>query len=205
MWRRGLLVVGAGGLAAAAASTALALSDRPAPSWLHDKLPSRQEQLRRLSQGTAANPFDVLIIGGEAWQVVTKGKRSDAVQISKGECCCTSGGRRVAAPPGVGSAVSPHSCRWRYWHRLRCGCCHQVRSASPFVVPPSACLPASAALPANRHAASPPPSPPLLSAFLRRGLKTAMVEREDFAAGTSSRSTKLVHGGVRYLEKARGC
>ncbi|KAG7670407.1 hypothetical protein Ndes2526A_g00159 [Nannochloris sp. 'desiccata'] len=35
-----------------------------------------------------------------------------------------------------------------------------------------------------------------------RGLKTAMVEAEDFAAGTSSRSTKLVHGGVRYLEKA---
>ena len=30
-----------------------------------------------------------------------------------------------------------------------------------------------------------------------------MVEREDFAAGTSSRSTKLVHGGVRYLEKVR--
>ena len=35
-----------------------------------------------------------------------------------------------------------------------------------------------------------------------RGLKTALIEREDFAAGTSSRSTKLVHGGVRYLEKA---
>ncbi|GAB4813967.1 hypothetical protein N2152v2_001013 [Parachlorella kessleri] len=35
-----------------------------------------------------------------------------------------------------------------------------------------------------------------------RGLKVALVEREDFAAGTSSRSTKLVHGGVRYLEKA---
>ena len=28
------------------------------------------------------------------------------------------------------------------------------------------------------------------------------MEREDFAAGTSSRSTKLLHGGVRYLEKA---
>ena len=28
------------------------------------------------------------------------------------------------------------------------------------------------------------------------------MEAEDFAAGTSSRSTKLVHGGVRYLEKA---
>lgn len=35
-----------------------------------------------------------------------------------------------------------------------------------------------------------------------RGLKVALVERDDFAAGTSSRSTKLVHGGVRYLEQA---
>ena len=35
-----------------------------------------------------------------------------------------------------------------------------------------------------------------------RGLKVALVEKDDFSAGTSSRSTKLVHGGVRYLEKA---
>eukprot|EP01091_Cochliopodium_minus_P018062 TRINITY_DN7233_c0_g3_i1.p1 TRINITY_DN7233_c0_g3~~TRINITY_DN7233_c0_g3_i1.p1 ORF type:complete len:711 (-),score=178.90 TRINITY_DN7233_c0_g3_i1:3-2135(-) len=35
-----------------------------------------------------------------------------------------------------------------------------------------------------------------------RGLKVALVERDDFGAGTSSKSTKLVHGGVRYLEKA---
>ncbi|XP_045827785.1 glycerol-3-phosphate dehydrogenase SDP6, mitochondrial-like [Trifolium pratense] len=35
-----------------------------------------------------------------------------------------------------------------------------------------------------------------------RGLKVGLVEREDFASGTSSRSTKLLHGGVRYLEKA---
>ncbi|XP_038960263.1 glycerol-3-phosphate dehydrogenase, mitochondrial isoform X3 [Rattus norvegicus] len=35
-----------------------------------------------------------------------------------------------------------------------------------------------------------------------RGLKTALVERNDFASGTSSRSTKLIHGGVRYLQKA---
>lgn len=35
-----------------------------------------------------------------------------------------------------------------------------------------------------------------------RGLKTALVERHDFSSGTSSRSTKLVHGGVRYLEQA---
>ncbi|KAG1732419.1 DAO-domain-containing protein [Suillus paluster] len=35
-----------------------------------------------------------------------------------------------------------------------------------------------------------------------RGLRVALVEREDFASGTSSKSTKLVHGGVRYLQKA---
>jgi hypothetical protein len=35
-----------------------------------------------------------------------------------------------------------------------------------------------------------------------RGLRVGLVEQADFAAGTSSRSTKLVHGGVRYLEKA---
>ena len=35
-----------------------------------------------------------------------------------------------------------------------------------------------------------------------RGLKVALVEKTDFAAETSSRSTKLIHGGVRYLEQA---
>ncbi len=35
-----------------------------------------------------------------------------------------------------------------------------------------------------------------------RGLKVALIEKNDFAEGTSSRSTKLVHGGVRYLEAA---
>lgn len=35
-----------------------------------------------------------------------------------------------------------------------------------------------------------------------RGLKTGLVEKFDFASGTSSRSTKLIHGGVRYLQKA---
>lgn len=33
-----------------------------------------------------------------------------------------------------------------------------------------------------------------------RGLRTALIEKRDFAAGTSSRSTKLIHGGLRYLE-----
>jgi glycerol-3-phosphate dehydrogenase len=34
-----------------------------------------------------------------------------------------------------------------------------------------------------------------------RGLKTAMVEMKDFGWGTSSRSTKLIHGGLRYLKQ----
>jgi len=34
-----------------------------------------------------------------------------------------------------------------------------------------------------------------------RGYSVALVERQDFAAGTSSRSSKLVHGGLRYLQK----
>ena len=33
-----------------------------------------------------------------------------------------------------------------------------------------------------------------------RGVRTALVERDDFACGTSSRSSRLIHGGVRYLE-----
>lgn len=35
-----------------------------------------------------------------------------------------------------------------------------------------------------------------------RGLKVALVEKLDFGAGTSSKSSKLVHGGLRYLEQA---
>ncbi len=34
-----------------------------------------------------------------------------------------------------------------------------------------------------------------------RGLSTALVEQRDFASGTSSRSSKLFHGGLRYLER----
>src|SRR5687768_15888944 len=33
-----------------------------------------------------------------------------------------------------------------------------------------------------------------------RGLKVALVEKNDFAHGTSSRSSKLIHGGLRYLQ-----
>src|SRR2546430_11286166 len=34
-----------------------------------------------------------------------------------------------------------------------------------------------------------------------RGLHTALVERQDFASGTSSKSSKMVHGGLRYLNQ----
>src|SRR5437763_8784323 len=34
-----------------------------------------------------------------------------------------------------------------------------------------------------------------------RGLHTALVEREDFASGTSSKSSKMIHGGLRYLNQ----
>jgi glycerol-3-phosphate dehydrogenase len=36
-----------------------------------------------------------------------------------------------------------------------------------------------------------------------RGMRTALIEMQDFAAGTSSRSTKLVHGGLRYLKQLK--
>src|SRR6201993_3392659 len=34
-----------------------------------------------------------------------------------------------------------------------------------------------------------------------RGLKVALIEMQDFASGTSGRSTKLIHGGLRYLKQ----
>src|SRR5215475_14100470 len=34
-----------------------------------------------------------------------------------------------------------------------------------------------------------------------RGLSVALVEKRDFGSGTSSRSSKLIHGGLRYLEQ----
>ena len=34
-----------------------------------------------------------------------------------------------------------------------------------------------------------------------RGIKVALIEKSDFSSGTSSRSTKLIHGGLRYLKQ----
>ncbi|GAA1079216.1 glycerol-3-phosphate dehydrogenase/oxidase [Nocardiopsis composta] len=34
-----------------------------------------------------------------------------------------------------------------------------------------------------------------------RGLRTALLEKDDFAAGTSSKSSKMIHGGLRYIEQ----
>ena len=36
---------------------------------------------------------------------------------------------------------------------------------------------------------------------IKRGLRTGLIEMQDYAAGTSSRSTKLIHGGLRYLKQ----
>ena len=43
----------------------------------------------------------------------------------------------------------------------------------------------------------------ILLEAVRRGLKTLLLEARDFAWGTSSRSSKLVHGGLRYLRQGR--
>ncbi len=43
----------------------------------------------------------------------------------------------------------------------------------------------------------------VLREAVRLGLKTLLVEQKDFAWGTSSRSSKLVHGGLRYLKEGR--
>ena len=48
-------------------------------------------------------------------------------------------------------------------------------------------------------AASPAPAWP--STPPSAGLRTALIERDDFASGTSSKSSKLVHGGLRYLQQ----
>jgi len=34
-----------------------------------------------------------------------------------------------------------------------------------------------------------------------RGMKTCLIEKNDFASGTSNKSTKLIHGGLRYLKQ----
>lgn len=64
-WVRGGALVLAGGAAFAATSGSIALSDDPTPRWISNRVPSREEQLHRLSEGTAQNPYDVLIIGGD--------------------------------------------------------------------------------------------------------------------------------------------
>ncbi|MDJ0762762.1 MAG: glycerol-3-phosphate dehydrogenase/oxidase [Myxococcota bacterium] len=43
----------------------------------------------------------------------------------------------------------------------------------------------------------------VLKEAVRMGLKTLLVEQRDFAWGTSSRSSKLVHGGLRYLKQGK--
>ena len=46
-------------------------------------------------------------------------------------------------------------------------------------------------------------APGVLLDAVSRGLRAALVEQDDLAVGTSSRSSRLIHGGVRYLEDMR--
>ncbi len=92
------------------------------------------------------------------------------------------------------------------------------RHARPMTGPPAA-VPARATPPLERRQADLRGSPAetwdvvivgggivgagaLLDA-VSRGLRAALVEQDDFAAGTSSRSSRLIHGGLRYLEQFR--
>src|SRR5258707_7727112 len=43
----------------------------------------------------------------------------------------------------------------------------------------------------------------ILAEAARHGLRGLLVEAQDFSSGTSSRSTKLVHGGLRYLRQGQ--
>ncbi|PVZ65609.1 glycerol-3-phosphate dehydrogenase/oxidase [Pelagibaculum spongiae] len=43
----------------------------------------------------------------------------------------------------------------------------------------------------------------IFSEACKRGLKTLLIEQKDFSWGTSSRSSKMVHGGIRYLKEAK--
>ena len=43
----------------------------------------------------------------------------------------------------------------------------------------------------------------ILGEAARHGKKALLVEGQDFSSGTSSRSTKLVHGGLRYLRQGQ--
>ena len=43
----------------------------------------------------------------------------------------------------------------------------------------------------------------ILLEAVRRGLKAVLLEQHDVASGTSSRSSKMVHGGLRYLKQGR--
>ena len=105
------------------------------------------------------------------------------------------------------SAVTISICPWVTlslcsWSHPSPSVTHPSQSPLPLSHPsPSVTPPPQSPLPLSHPSPSvtpPPQSPP--SAL--KGLSTAMVEKFDFSSGTSSRSTKLIHGGVRYLQKA---
>lgn len=156
-------------------------------------VPSRDSQVAKLSSSRPDKPFDVLIIGGGA---TGTGIAVDAATRCVRPCHKQHACARLRLGSSVlmqlvvqqqpaamvhssardrGPVGAPHA---------RSGSC-ALQMQRMLIMHPLLC-------PSPAH---PPPAP-------RRGLSAALVERADFASGTSSKSTKLVHGGVRYLEQA---
>ena len=178
-----------------------------------DKIPSRADQLAKLAHGTERDPFDVLIIGGGATgtgcavDAITR-SAADGTLVADTTPLYLDSHCRLACFLCESSMACSHTLPHAYsmpcwtnaaymsWSTLKLGWRPCPCLAGPRVWEDLGAMPGTLDLfhlAASKHSC------------LRhtcRGLRTALVEREDFAAGTSSRSTKLVHGGVRYLEKA---
>lgn len=229
--RRALGLLGGGGVSLASlgyAANAYARDDssQGAAGGLRelslDAVPSRAQQLARIADNSSANPFDVLVIGGGATGTGCAFDAATRYCRNPGGCvpaaaargvwvCGARGGICVAAcwlhtPPSTCTlpasgtdAVSCSLCvRMVVVHTPSCGTSQPAHAGA---CPP--CTHVCTHAP-HRHDGGPMRArtqPPTRSLALRN-LRTALVEREDFASGTSSRSTKMVHGGVRYLEKA---
>jgi glycerol-3-phosphate dehydrogenase len=131
---------------------------------------------RRVRPGTATA---ISVGAGGAW-LATYGERHPALAAAHTGPAVTTSGGVVPIPCEDGTSVIPWSTppRGEQLRRLR-------EEEFDLVVVGGGCVGAGVAWEAAT-----------------RGLKVALVERGDFASGTSGRSTKLIHGGIRYLEAA---
>lgn len=138
-------------------------------------VPTRAQQVAKLRGGSRDEPFDVLIIGG--------GATGTGCALDAATRC---GGQEARAAAG--------------WESERCA--RERLAAAGASAARGACSAATTLQDrcAGLQGSGAAPAHTLFWPCARRGLRTALVERGDFGCGTSSKSTKLVHGGVRYLE-----